>query len=207
MGLATLGSFTFRLDPESVEWDYRIKYVDKKTVGGKVVQILGATFGDMRLEGSFGVGGWEEQADFLAKMKALADQQVKDASVVNSSAEPLQFRYPPKGWDFLVYLRAYTNPRGPASVRLATEEFAPRWGLTLFIVEDNTGLRKVAADRIIARLSAGLGWKQTKYNGPMDMTEVSATLAGRGIQGYLQEEFTPGFAPAASTPTGNQTPE
>ena len=204
MGVATLAGRAFRLDPESVEWEYRIKYVDTPTVGGKVVQILGANFGDMTLVGSFGLGGWEEQATFLTTMKEMADKQVKDAGTMNSSAEPFRFAYPTKGWDFLVYLKAFSNPDGPTSVSITADMVNPKWQLTLFIVEDNAGLRKAGAgaDAFIGRLAAGLGWKKTKYNGPLDMSEVETLLAGRGLQGYLQDEF--GYAPGNQTPAGNQ---
>lgn len=203
MGTASLGGRVFRIDPTSVRWGYRIKFADKKTVGGKVVQVLGANFSDMVVTGSFGRGGLAEQNEFLKAMKAIGDAQVRDAGVRNSTTEPMHFRFPDKGWDYLVYLKAYTNPRGPMSIRVAPEEFSPMWRLTLFIVEDNTGmLRKRASDAFISRLSAGLGWKQTKYNGPMEMAEVEQLLNGQGIRGYLQSQFDYGVG--GTVPSGNQ---
>jgi len=165
MGLATLGSHTFRIDPSSAEWKYSVKTCDIKTVGGKVVQVFGARIEDMTITGSFGVGGWQEQAAFLEAMKTIADAQVSSALVSQSTAEPLRFLYPPKGWDFLVYLTAFSDPAGSSSVHLEDTNFAPEWSLTLFVVEDNSGLHQVASDAFIARLAAGMGWHQSVYNG------------------------------------------
>lgn len=178
MGLATLGDHTFRIDPTSVSWKYAVKSRDFNTVGGKVVQIFGARIEDMTVTGSFGVGGWQEQAAFLEKMKTVGTAQVTSGLNGNTPSPPLHFRYPPKGWDFLVYLTKFTDPRGPSSVHLEDTNFAPKWSLTLFVVEDNTGLQQVAMDSFISRLADGLGWKQTSYNGPLTQADVVSLVGG-----------------------------
>jgi hypothetical protein len=196
MGLATLDGVPFRLDPTSASWDFSIKTNVINTVGGRVVQVIGVDLGDMMVVGTFGVGGWREQQAFLERMKQVGERQVN-----HPEAPPMRFLYPPRGWDFLVYLRSYTQPASPSggdSVYVANEIIAPQWALTLFMVEDNAGLKKVAQDAYIARIAAGLGWKQTKYNGPMTADEVHATLGGLSITDYLAKQF--GFAQNASTP-------
>lgn len=201
MGLATFDGVPFRLDPTSASWDFSIKTNVINTVGGRVVQVIGVDLGDMTVVGTFGVGGWREQAAFLDRMKQIGERQVN-----NPTAPPMRFLYPPKGWDFLVYLRAYTQPTSPmgSSVYVANEEIAPQWALTLFMVEDNTGLKQVAQDSYIARIAAGLGWQQTKYNGPLTTQEVESTLGGLSITDYLAKQFGVGNVPTG--PQNGSTP-
>lgn len=171
MGVGRLGSFTFRLDPESVRWEYRIKATVKRTVGGKVVQVFGTELGDMTVTGSFGVGGWREQQRMLAAMQAIGDAQAR-----GDGGEPLRFLYPPRKWDFLVYLRSFTQTGAQESVEWANENFAIGWTLVLFPIEDNSGIKKVIQNDYIARLAEGIGWKQTKYNGPMSVEEMGEVM-------------------------------
>lgn len=199
MGLATLGTHTFRLDPESISWEYTIKSRVFDTVGGQVVQVFGASIEDMTVIGSFGAGGWQEQQAFLTSMQQIADAQADQARVSNSTVPPMHFRYPPKGWDFMVYLTAFTQVGGSDSVSLSNETFAPKWQLTLFVVEDNAGLKQVAVDQFIARVSEGIGWHQTVYNGYMTQADMEAAI-GVGVGNYLQQQY--GVGPSGGTGTG-----
>jgi len=189
MGLATLGPFQFRLDPHTVSWDYEITAIDIPTIGGKVVQVLGSHLGDMKVTGSFGKGGWREQEKFLIAMKAIGDDQVNAQRVSNSTRQPMRFRYPPKGWDFGVYLTSFKQPGQFGSVQLDNTTVNLQWELTLFIVEGAQALKKVAQDVFIARLSQGLGWKQTEYNGPMTLSDVEKTLGGESVVDFISAEF------------------
>lgn len=181
MGVATLGGWQFRIDPTSIQWSYNVKVKDSASVGGKVIQIFGTSVSDMTVEGSFGVGGWQEQERFLQMMLELAKDQVAEAR--NPSKEPLRFIYPPKGWDFKVMLKAYTSPDGPRSVRLSPTNFNPKWKLTLFIVEDNADLKRVATNAYIARLTKGIGWRQSEYNGGEGLENWSGLEANNQYAG------------------------
>ena len=202
MGMATLNDHRFRLDPTSITWSYSIKARDFKAVGGKVVQVFGATINDMTVVGSFGKGGWEEQESFLAKMSSLAKSQTQTRSSISApvkDAPPLRFRYPPRNWDFLVYLTGFQQPGASSSVMLTNETFAPQWQLTFAVIEDNAGLRQVAMDQYLSRLAQGLGWKQTDYNGPMDQTSMMS-LVGGNMGTYLSQYYglNPGGGSAAA---------
>lgn len=190
MGVATLGSHRFRLDPESVSWDFTIHAVDIPAIGGKIVQVLGTQLGDMTVVGSFGVGGWQEQNEFLETMKTIGTRQVNLQRVSNSIEPPIRFKYPPKGWDFGVYLTGYSSMEGRGSVQLDNTIVNPKWQLTLFIVEGAGTIKKVAQDVYLARLSKGLGWKQTEYNGPLNMGQVEAALGGRNVAEYFASQMT-----------------
>lgn len=190
MGEALLDGQPFRIDPMSVSWDYTIKLSESNTVGGRVVQVLGSNLGDMTVIGNFGIGGWQEQTAFLERMKLIADRQQA------STAAPMRFFYPPKGWDFLVYLRAFQQPGANDSVNYANDIPAPPWQLTLFIVEDNSGLHIASAAQavFIARLAQGIGWKGlSQWNGPVGYQELQQILQGQSIPDYLNDQLAGGL--------------
>jgi hypothetical protein len=185
MAQATLNGVPFRINPESASWDYLVKTAEVATVGGIVVQVLGVDLGDMTIQGSFGsehneggklVGGWPEQQRFLDRMKALAERQA-----LHPELGPARFMFPAKGWDYLVLLRSYTEVGQDDAIVATNANFNPTWQLRLFIVEDNSPVKSVqnaAVLQYIARLTAGLGWQQSKYNGPVTQSDVAAYLAG-----------------------------
>ena len=164
MGVALLGEHKFRLDPSSIQWNFTIKTNAFETVGGRVVQVYGTDTGDMQIEGSFGRGGYVEQKAFLEEMRKIGLAQAANAKA-KTAVNPLRFLYPPKGWDFLVYLKEYRQPGGNNSVMVEPHLVDIPWSLRLFIVEDNADLTRIVVDNYIARMSIGLGWKQTTFNG------------------------------------------
>lgn len=162
MGQAMLADYAFRVDPENISWSFGVKTKVTYTIGGKVVQVYGTQIGPMTLSGSFGLGGFEEQERFLKKMTALAKAQGEGTN------KPYRFLFPQRNWDFKVFIRSVATPDGSLSMHVSPEIIDPRWVLTLHIVEENAGLKKIATDAYIARLSEGIGWHPSAYNGPAD---------------------------------------
>lgn len=208
MGTAVFAGRTFRLDPDSVRWSFKSKISDVATVGGKVIQVYGTTISDMTVTGSFGVGGWQQQAEFLQQMKSIGQEQAMSGRAARGIAQrqPYRFSYPPRGWEFLVYLKAYEDPGGaPKAIRLAADVINPKWKLVFHIVEDNSGLKKVAQDAYIARLSKGIGWRQTEFNGPTGETMLGQMVGTNNgplsSGGSAQEDTTGGVYRGV----GNQT--
>lgn len=199
MGEAVFAGRPFRLDPHKVSWSFSIKASDLPTVGGKVIQIYGTKMNDMTVEGSFGVGGWREQEQFLKDIKEIADKQVREAGKYRNEANAQRFVYPPKEWDFAVYLKSYTNPAGGRSIIHANDIINPQWQLTFMVVEDNTDITESYGDIFLSRLAKGIGWKQTGFNGPMGMAELQEATGGMSYTEYLQAQYGVG-----DTPTGNQ---
>lgn len=209
MALASLGGLPLRCDPDSVEWDYGMKITEIDTVGGKVVQIIGASLGDMTVSGVFGYGdthagdtaGWQYQLRFR-------DQVERWAEVGNTGhAVPLRFFYPSRNWDFKVFIKSYTQPGGQAAVTIDDHIINPAWSLTLFIVEDATGIvTKGITDLYIKRMIDGIGWHQTDYNGPT-ADAVTATLGGKSIPDYLAAQIAAAAsgAPPAPPPPASGT--
>lgn len=186
MGRAMLDGVPLRIDPDSVKWSVSARIADTKTLGGKVIQILGAEVSDMEVTGHFGngdpsvgdVGGWQEQQRFVAWIKSISRQAEADL-------KPVRFVYAPRGWDFLVYLKRLDQDP------YANENFNPRWTLTLFIVEDSTGkVVKGVKDLYIKRLMAGVGWKQSNYNGPLGQREKDALTNGLTDEQYISAQIS-----------------
>ena len=169
MALATLGGLPLPVDPNSVAWTFRMKTAEIVTLGGKVIQVYGTDLGDMSLAGTFGKGGWEARDAFTARVQAWAN-----ADSASLHPTPLRFSMPSRGWDFRVHVKAYSAQGGEHEH--SNENFAPKWGLVLFIVEDaTTKVVKGIQDLYIARLMNGIGWHQTDYNGPTQQ-EVDTRL-------------------------------
>lgn len=163
MSFALLQGEPFRIDPDSVQGGFRVKTAAIDTQGGRVVQVLGTSMDSLTVTGSFGRGGFPEQRAFLARMTGMAIFQN-----ALGDGQQIRFQWPDKGWDFSVRLRAYASPNGPMSVHVAADVQNPKWTLSLYVIDDNNTLKTAAAgaDQFIARLSAGIGWRQTIYNGP-----------------------------------------
>jgi hypothetical protein len=173
MGSASLGPINFRVDPMSINWGYTVRYAVTPTIGGKVIQVLGANLEDLTVTGSFGTGGWREEKQFLQRITDIADAQTDF-----TGGRPVRFMYPPLGYDFQVFVKAIR----PISNTVGN--FAPTWNLTLFIFEDTFGLTKTvkgdAMDAFITRLSEGVGWKRSEYNGGITKEEQDAILKKAG---------------------------
>ncbi len=193
---ATLAGTPFRVNPQSVTWDWTVNTSATPTLGGKVIQVFGMKAGDLVVSGTFGVGGWEEQQAFLVRMKRLAEVMLSDR------VRPFRFLWPGKGWDFGVYLRGFSSSNGPASVRLENSNVAPRWTLTLEIAEDNLNLRQVASDLYIARLSAGIGWKQSEFNGGLNLSDMQEAIGRAGFS-TIPDYFAVAYGVSGGVPLGN----
>lgn len=182
MSVAQLGDWTFQLAPQSVEWDFSVKTSVQRTVGGKVVQVLGVNLGDLRMVGKFGSGGLVEQRRFVEWFHEQAKQQADGIAF-----EPLRFLFPHREWDMQVYLKKLTEPGGSRSVKFDVGNFNPEYALTLHITEDHSRFSIASATQLgyIERISREFGWERTKYNGPMTPEEVSENLGGRSIDEAL----------------------
>jgi hypothetical protein len=209
---ARLGDFKFRLDPDSIQYDYKIDYSMINTIGGQVIQVLGATTGDIVISGSFGeqraskTGGpskesWELAEAFHAKIRQLMDAQTlpQQGAGVGVTHTPLTFSYMDgvHDWDFKVLIKSIADDDDDGSIEHKTGKFSYKYKLTLFMVEDRTlNLKKIAKDQFIARIATnGLGWKNYHY-GKSGSFEGDDSLDGaiefirkHGNGGNLQDYF------------------
>lgn len=205
---ATLAGIPFSIDPTSVRWDFQVHTTDSAYLGGKVVQVFGATVGDIYIEGHFrGEHDWQWQYDFLQKMKALGKKPVNEPNVA-----PFRFAWPEQGWNFQVYLRQFSTPDGSRSLVYRPSTIHPRWRIVLFPVHGTNALKQASITTFIDRLSQGMGWKPSTYNGPLTFTDLQASMANMGATdladffakafGIGQATGTAGMAPPTSTAPG-----
>lgn len=185
---AYLGGIPFRTGPDQIRWDFSMKVHEQKTIGGKVIQILGVTVGDMKVTGMFGSGkdadhgNWDQMYRLRAQVARMVRKTEQDKA--NTSIE---FVYAPRGWKFHVFIKSMTP------VVIADTEIAPRWVLTFHL--DEKASRQIAKDiedLYIERLMDGVGWKQSDYNGPSE-ANLAEILAGRTVGEYLAEEAQKAF--------------
>lgn len=184
MGFASLGfadgpSLNFRIDPESVEWNFEINTTVINTVAGRVVQVLGATLSDMTVAGKYGQNvaagqdgeSWKLAEAFANKIRQIQEHQSRDSREHGKMHVPATFNYSPKNWRFQVYVKSLADTRG-GSVAHQTGRFSYDYVLQLFIVDvvsDDLhvlkGEKQKAVDAYIARISDGIGWRFSMYNG------------------------------------------
>jgi len=186
MSNATLDGIEFRINPSAFQWEYRIKTSATPTIGGKVIQILGTTFSDLVLTGK--MGSEDAHIAFFKQVLKIADEQVP--SRVNPAPLPVRFVWPERNFDFLVYVKGMTQSGAETAVKLAVDTVAPEYQLVLFVAEDNGNVIKQAANTIeadfLTRLTKGMGWAQSSWNGPLTDHELTTTLAGASVVGYLE---------------------
>jgi hypothetical protein len=215
MGVMQLGDLRWRVDPSSVDWSFQLDTAVINTIGGQVVQILGATLSDLVVQGEFGQDhksntvSWKLAAAFHTKIKSFMDRQTLPAKTVHSGGsrrsgilsdagvihDPLPFTYHDglHNWTFKVLVKALDDGDGSGSLNITNGKFAYKYKLTLFIVEsESTLIRKVASDYFMSRISDGLGWKQTSFNGPPSAQDAQdfITVNGGTVSAFLDKVLT-----------------
>jgi hypothetical protein len=221
MSVASLGDIRFRINPSQVYWEYSVDVAVIPTVGGRVVQVYGVTLGDMTIQGLFGEQrtspskeSWELAEEFRKNVQRLAIEQSRPPTPAQLSGvdrTPMhrtwRFYYnddtadnrrqalPVHNWDFQVSIKGLRDAGGTgATIDHQTGKFSYGYNLTLFLHQDNTGsLTTVAKNSFIERLSAGLGWQRTAYNGHMTVADLQAYLSRNSpdgtIHGLVLQQF------------------
>lgn len=160
MALATLNGVPFRINPSAIQWGFQIQTAVEDTIGGRVVQVVGATLSDITLSGEYGerkgykndahhkglelhgpgLLSWELAEAFLKRVRAMMDKQSSDATQQGKMHPPLDFRFPEFGWHFAVYLKSLDDGQGELAINHSVGAFAYKYRITLFIVEDRSSL-------------------------------------------------------------------
>lgn len=230
-GVCTLGDLTFRVGPSQIAWEYHMDSTVINTIGGRVVQVYGATLSDLTVQGLFGQrysrsgnviplssSSMEMARAFATQIQQMVDRQGQRPSkeqLIRTDRTPMnptvRFTYTGDGvhqWDFQVYIKSLQDITDPGyALSHSTGKYSYGYNLTLFIVEDHTGeLTKVATDDYIERLSKGIGWQRTTYNGPMTKEELQKYLQANSPDGTIHglilkeyEDAAKGAIPAQGT--------
>lgn len=213
----TLGSLSWRVDPNSVDWSFQMDTARIETIGGQVVQLLGSTLSDLTVQGDFGQDtnnkqeSWQLANTFHIAIKKMMDQQVEAAKINSGSGggaavalsgktvlsdsgpvpQPLPFTYNDgvHNWTFQVMIKAIEDPSG-GSLTHAVGRSNYKYKLTLFVVQsDSDQINKIASDFFLQRLSLGLGWKQSAWNGPLESADGANYFnAHGGVGGILTQQ-------------------
>jgi hypothetical protein len=197
MATAQLGNLSFRLDPKQVHYAYQIDYATIDTIGGQVVQVLGATLGDLTIVGDFGQDhqnrreSWQLAESFHTSIKAMMDAQTlpTQGSGIGFAHHPIRFTFNSAGMnlDMHVLIKGITDASGTGAIEHSTGKFSYGYMLTLFIVNDATLLlKKVTTDKFISRISSGLGWKSNNFNGSQSLAEALAYIQSNSTDGTFQ---------------------
>lgn len=216
MGFASLGfsggpSISFRIDPDSIEWNFQINTSVIPTVAGRVVQVLGATLSDMTITGKYGQHvkagsdgeSWKLAESFTNKIREIMEYQSRDSTTHGKMHTPATFNYSPKGWRFSVYVKSIADPQGGA-VAHRTGRASYDYVLTLFIVDSLSddvrgleGAKKNAIDSYIARISDGIGWKFSQFNGQVPAKPIGSLF---GHDTFTDDQGARQQTPATSNP-------
>ena len=185
---ASIDGMNFVVDPQSVHWDYSVKINTKKTVGGKVIQLLGFNMGDLIVQGQYpGHHTTWNQKKFLDRIIKIADEQVP--IIGRPSPKPVRFMWPNMNWDFWVFVKDLKQDGASVAIERSNGAFSPNYTLTMFVYEDNgnivEAIKTSTQVKFLQRITAGMGWSQTDWNGPMTIKEVTDLLAGRTVYEYI----------------------
>lgn len=217
MAVLQLGDLRWRVDPNSVDWSFQLDTSVINTVGGQVIQILGATLSDLVIAGDFGQDhankqeSWQLANAFHQKVKSLMDGQTLPAKTLSQSQSakrtgiltdagpihdplPLIYHDGVHDWTFRVLIKSFVDPDG-ASLNIRTGKFSYSYVMTLFVVQaDSDIVKKVASDYFLSRISEGLGWSQTSFNGPAKTQDAQDFILANGgsVVGYLDQVFSGG---------------
>lgn len=230
MAVAQLGSLKWRVDPSNVSWNYQIDANRIETLGGQVVQILGSTLSDLTVSGDLGQDhgraqeSWQLANAFHQNIKAMMDWQTLPAKQSNFSPmkngkpksftdagvvhRPFSFTYMDgvHNWSFQVLIKGISDADGSGSITYSNGKFNHAYILSLFIVQaDSELVRTIASDAFISRISAGIGWKQSAFNGPMNALDAQTFIESNGgsISGLLAAALS---GQPLQQPNANNTP-
>lgn len=197
---ASIAGLQFMVNPDSVSWSYKVKTASHKTIGGKVVQLYGMTMSDLTITGSFGGDAVEQQSQFFTLIKSIATDQ--SPKLGQQSGRPVRFLWPEQGWDFDVYILSLKQKGASVAVETNERTHAPQYQLVCFVYQDNGDILRsamgISRAKFLERLTAGLGWQQSQYNGPDSIEAVAERLGGRTILDYAFEQY--GLLPSATSP-------
>lgn len=198
-----LGKHRMRVNPNDIRWNFKMKMNDAKALGGKVVQITGMQVSDITVKGVFSpdreAGDTEAWQQYL-RFREWVD---KTTEATRQGRRSIRFAYPPRGWDFNVFIKNVTFPE------ISVEAIAPEWQIELFPFDDtSTAIVKGVKDLYIKRLMEGVGWKQTDYNGPTQQ-EVDDLLSpfNGSPQDYIESQYEEAaYGQALAQPGSTVTP-
>jgi len=164
MGVASISAhkkFAFRIDPYDIGWSYQLRTHVDYTYGGKVVQLLGVSLGDLNLSIVTGKAGLTEAKRVMAFFKEMALWQQNGQKLAT-------FSYPPKKYNLKIWAKNITMENSVTNVVFPIN-------MSFAIQEDLGGtLTKTSMKKELSKLASGVGYYNSQYNDPEN--KVNAAL-------------------------------
>jgi hypothetical protein len=196
LGFAGGPAVTFRVNPDNIYWNWTINTNVIETIGGRVIQVIGAYLDNLIVTGSLGQDhstpqgvSWRQAEAFLKIITQIMEYQSRDSRQQDKMHPPAIFTFPSKGWRFQCYVLGLDDADSPGtSIVMTPGKFNQRYELALFIVDDasetlvkageSNGVinqkQAAAIQAYMARISNGIGWQFTQYNGPVSSAPPTA---------------------------------
>jgi len=195
--VATLDGIPFDVDPHTVTWDYRVHIADRPYLGGKVIQVHGATIGDITITGQFGSGVLlDQQLGLLDRVKRIGNRRLEQLRSPN-----IKFSWPEQRWDMDVIVVGF------GSLEHEVGQISPNWQITMTPVTGTDSLKSAAVSNFIDSLANGMGWRPGKYNGgtPEEIQALMAATGSSNFQQYVQKAFGIGTGSATGSSAASST--
>ncbi len=187
MALASIthdgGSYTFRTNPNQINWTYNLNKAVDDTYGGRVIQLLSVNMDNLIVTADAGGGGWPHLERTILFFRDLLVSQ-------RQSGRPAIFEYPTRGWKFSIY--ALSMPMADAYDQVRRE-----FTMNFKIQEDVSMTASIATlDAELKKLQEGIGYTVNKYNEPTPENPGGATAPGTPTDTPTSPD------PTAPNPTG-----
>ena len=132
--------FAFRVDPYDIGWSYQLRTHVDYTYGGKVVQLLGVSLGDLNISIVTGRGGLKEAKRVMSFFKEMALWQ-------QNTQKLALFSFPPKKYKLHVWAKSITMDNSLTNVDFPIN-------MTFAIQEDLGGaLSKTSMKKELSKLA------------------------------------------------------
>lgn len=158
MANASIGGYTFDIDPSEASWTYTLNTSATDTYGGRVVQILSCRIDGMSVGGYITQRGskdsqFKNMEEFERKIKAIMLYH-------EESKKPVKFRFPALDWDGDVFLTGYSD----VSYDPATA--AVHYTLAMTVDSGFDSIRESASSQGLDVIPDGVNWVRNEFNTP-----------------------------------------
>lgn len=177
-----VGNFTFRNDPNSIEWTYNLITHQEDTYGGRVIQLLGVNISSITVTAVAGSGGPEYRREVGYFFRNLLMFQ-------RDTQQPSVFAYPTRRFSFKVYVQAF-------QFQTSLDEDPSRpFVMSLQVVEEVTNtITKSIMSAELKKLNDGVGYQASQFTNPDlqgrvandDNTSTDGTYNGQQIPGVTE---------------------
>ena len=172
-------SHSFRMNPDTVQWDYKDNATSMDTLGGRVIQLLSVKLNGLTITGRAGNRG--ELQRMANNLKAVMSYHV-------ATQNPVRFKVPSRNWDFQVYVQSMPS----LGWDVASTSYP--YQIQLAVEEDLTGVQtKQITNAVLQNIQKDIGYNAGHHGGNAQVAYDIITT--------LSKNNGPGTAAAADATT------